>query len=172
MEKAWAEKSGLGWIGKNTNLISKKVGSFFFICEIITDLELEYDNLTTDHCGSCIACIDACPTDALVVPYQLDANKCISYLTIELRDEIPDYFRNKMDNWAFGCDICQNVCPWNRFSKKNNEPEFDPNEKILSMSKSDWLEITEEVFKVISKNSAIKRTNFKGLKRNIDFVNN
>ena len=171
MEKSWAEKSGLGWVGKNTNLISQKVGSFFFICEIITDLELEYDNPVTDHCGSCTACIDACPTEALVAPYQLDAKKCISYLTIELKDQISEVFKNKMDNWAFGCDICQDVCPWNRFSKNNSEAEFTPKEEILSMTKNEWLELTDEVFKTITKNSAIKRTKFKGIKRNIEFNN-
>ena len=170
MEKSWAEKSGLGWVGKNTNLISQKVGSFFFICEIITDLELEYDHPVTDHCGSCTACIDACPTEALIAPYQLDAKKCISYLTIELKDEISEVFKNKMDNWAFGCDVCQDVCPWNRFSKNNNEKEFTPNEEIISMTKNEWLEITDEVFKKITKNSAIKRTKYKGLKRNIKFI--
>ena len=146
------------------------MGSFFFICEIITDLELEYDIPTTDHCGSCTACIDACPTEALVAPYQLDAKKCISYLTIELKDEIPEAFKNKMDNWAFGCDICQDVCRWNRFSKNNSEQEFNPKEEMISMSKNEWLELTDEVFKTISKNSAIKRTKFKGLKRNIEFI--
>ena len=170
MEKSWAEKSGLGWVGKNTNLISHKLGSFFFICEIITDLELEYDHPVTDHCGSCTACIDACPTEALIAPYQLDAKKCISYLTIELKDEISEVFKNKMDNWAFGCDVCLDVCPWNRFSKNNNEKEFTPNEEIISMTKNEWLEITDEVFKKITKNSAIKRTKYKGLKRNIKFI--
>lgn len=167
MDKAWAAKSGLGWIGKNTNLISKKVGSFFFVAELIIDLELEYDTPTTDHCGTCTACIDACPTDAIMEPYQLDAKKCISYLTIELRDEIPSEFHGKLDNWAFGCDICQEVCPWNRFSKQHSEPLFDPHPELLSMSKKDWHEISEEIFQVIFKNSAVKRTHHKGLKRNL-----
>ena len=125
MDKAWAVRSGLGWMGKNTNLINQKVGSFFFIAELIIDLELEYDTPVTDHCGNCTACIDACPTEALT-PFNIDASKCISYLTIELKDQIPNEFQNKMDNWAFGCDVCQDVCPWNRFSKTHNEPLFDP----------------------------------------------
>ena len=167
MDKAWAAKSGLGWIGKNTNLITQKVGSFYFIAELIIDLELEYDTPTTDHCGTCTACIDACPTDAFVAPYQLDATKCISYLTIELREEIPSEFHKKLDDWAFGCDVCQQVCPWNRFSKQHEEPLFDPHPEFLKMSKKDWYEMTQEVFEVIFKNSAVKRTNFKSLKRNL-----
>ena len=170
MDKVWASKSGLGWIGKNTNLISKKVGSFFFIAELIIDLELEYDIPTTDHCGNCTACLDACPTDALIAPYQIDSSKCISYLTIELKDKIPSEFKGKMDQWAFGCDVCQTVCPWNRFSEPHEVSEFEPNEKIMSMSKKDWEELTEEVFNDLFKNSAIKRTNFSGLKRNIKFL--
>ena len=171
-EKYWAQKAGLGAIGKHTNLINNKIGSWFFISEILIDEELNYDKaFVNDLCGTCTKCIDACPTDALVAPYQLDAKKCISYLTIELKDEISEVFKNKMDNWAFGCDICQDVCPWNRFSKNNSEPEFNPKEEIISMTKNDWLEITDEVFNTISKNSAIKRTKLKGLKRNIDFIN-
>ena len=167
MDKAWAAKSGLGWIGKNTNLITQKVGSFYFIAELIIDLELEYDTPTTDHCGTCTACIDACPTDAFVAPYQLDATKCISYLTIELRDEIPSEFHKKLDDWAFGCDVCQQVCPWNRFSKQHEEPLFDPQPELLSMTKKDWHEMTREVFEVIFKNSAVKRTKFDRFKKNI-----
>ena len=170
MDKVWASKSGLGWIGKNTNLISKKVGSFFFIAELIIDLELEYDPPTTDHCGSCTSCLDACPTDALIAPYQIDASKCISYLTIELKEKIPSEFKGKMDQWAFGCDACQTVCPWNRFSEPHQVSEFKPNEKLMSMSKNDWEELTEEVFNDLFKGSAIKRTNFSGLKRNIKFL--
>ena len=170
MEKAWAAKSGLGWIGKNTNLISQKVGSFYFLAEIIVDLEFEYDTPVTDHCGSCTACIDSCPTGALVKPYEIDASKCISYLTIELKDEIPSEFNGKMDNWAFGCDICQDVCPWNRFSRKHNEPLFNPNQEMMKMGKKEWEELTEETFEVIFKNSAVKRTKYKGLKRNISFI--
>ena len=172
MEKAWASKSGLGWIGKNTNLISKKTGSFFFIAELIIDLELEYDSSTTDHCGSCTKCIDACPTEALIAPYQIDGSKCISYLTIELKDQIPNEFKDKMDNWAFGCDICQTVCPWNRFSKEHKEDAFSPKEELIKMTKNEWNEITEEVFNTVFKNSAIKRTKYNGLKRNIKFLKN
>ena len=170
MEKAWAAKSGLGWIGKNTNLISQKVGSFYFLAEIIVDLEFEYDTPVTDHCGSCTACIDSCPTGALVKPYEIDASKCISYLTIELKDQIPSEFNGKMDNWAFGCDVCQDVCPWNRFSRKHNEPLFNPNQEMIKMGKKEWEELTEETFEVIFKNSAVKRTKYKGLKRNISFI--
>ena len=170
MDKAWAAKSGLGWIGKNTNLISKKAGSFFFIAELILDLELEHDLPATDHCGSCTACIDACPTDALLAPYQIDGSKCISYVTIELKNEIPTDFQGKMDNWAFGCDVCQTVCPWNRFATPHSEPAFNPRAELLSLSKNEWEEMTQEVFSVIFKNSAIKRTKYEGLKRNIKFL--
>ena len=170
MDKAWAAKSGLGWVGKNTNLISKKVGSFFFIAELILDLELEHDLPATDHCGSCTACIDACPTDALLAPYQIDGSKCISYVTIELKNEIPTDFQGKMDNWAFGCDVCQTVCPWNRFATPHSEPAFNPRAELLSLSKNEWEEMTQEVFSVIFKNSAIKRTKYEGLKRNIKFL--
>ena len=169
MEKAWAAKSGLGWQGKNTNLISQKVGSFFFIAELIVDLKLDYDTPVSDHCGSCTACIDACPTEALT-PYKIDASKCISYLTIELRDQISTEFKNNMDNWAFGCDVCQDVCPWNRFSKQHDEPLFNPNSEILDYSSKDWEEITKETFDTIFKNSAIKRSNYEGLKRNLSFL--
>ena len=170
MDKAWAAKSGLGWVGKNTNLISKKVGSFFFIAELILDLELEYDLPVADHCGSCTACIDACPTEALIKPYQIDGSKCISYLTIELKESIPSEFKGKMDNWAFGCDVCQTVCPWNRFSTPNDESAFKPQSDLLSLSKKEWEEMTESVFNTVFKNSAVKRTKFNGLKRNIKFL--
>ena len=170
MEKAWAAKSGLGWVGKNTNLISKKAGSFFFIAELILDLELEYDLPVADHCGSCTACIDACPTEALIKPYQIDGSKCISYLTIELKESIPSEFKGKMDNWAFGCDVCQTVCPWNRFSTPNDESAFKPQSDLLSLSKKEWEEMTESVFNTVFKNSAVKRTKFNGLKRNIKFL--
>jgi epoxyqueuosine reductase len=170
MDKAWAAKSGLGWIGKNTNLISKKMGSFFFIAELIIDLELDYDSPTTDHCGSCTACIDACPTEALHQPYQIDGSKCISYLTIELKDNIPTEFKGKMDNWAFGCDVCQTVCPWNRFASPHNEPAFEPHEDLLGLTNREWQEMTSEVFTTLFKNSAVKRTQFEGLKRNIKFL--
>ena len=170
MDKAWAAKSGLGWIGKNTNLISKKMGSFFFIAELIIDLELDYDSPTTDHCGSCTACIDACPTEALHQPYQIDGSKCISYLTIELKDNIPTEFKGKMDNWAFGCDVCQTVCPWNRFASPHNEPAFEAHEDLLGLTNREWQEMTSEVFTNLFKNSAVKRTQFEGLKRNIKFL--
>lgn len=170
LDKAWAAKSGLGWIGKNSNLITQKVGSFYFIAELILDLELEYDTPTTDHCGTCTACIDACPTQAIVQPYVVDGSKCISYFTIELKEQIPVEFKNKFDDWAFGCDVCQDVCPWNRFSKPHQEPLFDPNPSILNYTKQDWNEITEDVFKKIFKNSPLKRTQFEGLQRNISFL--
>lgn len=170
MDKAWAAKSGLGWLGKNTNLISKQVGSFFFIAELIIDLELDYDAPVTDHCGSCTACIDACPTEALLQPYQIDGSKCISYLTIELKENIPTEFKGQMDNWAFGCDVCQTVCPWNRFAKPHSEPAFEPHEELLNLTKSEWQEMTSVIFNKIFKNSAVKRTKFEGLKRNIKFL--
>ena len=170
LERAWAKKSGLGWIGKNTNLISKKNGSFFFLCEIILDLELEYDHIETDHCGSCTACIDACPTNAIVEPYVVDGSKCISYYTIELKNNIPDYAKNTYDDWIFGCDICQDVCPWNRFSKPHQEPLFNSNEEFLSISKNDWIEMTKETFNKVFKNSPIRRAGFDGIKRNIEFI--
>ena len=170
LDKAWAAKSGLGWIGKNSNLITKQVGSFYFIAELIIDLELEYDTPTTDHCGSCTACIDACPTQAIIQPYVVDGSKCISYFTIELKDNIPQEMKGKFDDWMFGCDVCQDVCPWNRFSKPHNEPLFNPNTEIVSYSKKDWQEITEEVFKKVFKNSAVKRTKLEGLQRNISFL--
>ena len=172
MERAWAERSGLGWIGKNTLMISKKKGSYFFLAEIICDLELDYDIQVMDHCGTCTACIDACPTDAIIKPYVLDSNKCISYLTIELKDSIPKQFENKMQDWIFGCDICQDVCPWNKFSKENEHALFQPSDKFLNMKKNDWIELTEETFKKVFKNSPIKRANFKGLKKNISFIKN
>jgi epoxyqueuosine reductase len=170
LDKAWAAKSGLGWIGKNSNLITKQVGSFYFIAELIIDLELEYDHATTDHCGSCTACLDACPTQAIVAPYVVDGSKCISYFTIELKDNIPNEMKGKFDNWMFGCDVCQDVCPWNRFSKPHNEPLFNPNPEILAFSKKDWQEITEETFRAVFKNSAVKRTKLDGLQRNIRFL--
>lgn len=170
LDKAWAAKSGLGWIGKNGNLITQKVGSFYFIAELIIDLELDYDHPTTNHCGSCTACLDACPTAAIIAPYIVDGSKCISYFTIELKDNIPQEMKGKFNDWAFGCDICQDVCPWNRFSKPHNEPLFNPNPEILLMSKKDWTEITEETFNSVFKNSPLKRTKFEGMKRNIDFL--
>jgi len=170
LDKAWAAKSGLGWIGKNSNLLTQQVGSFYFIAELIVDLDLEYDYPTTNHCGTCTACIDACPTEAIVAPYVVDGSKCISYFTIELKDNLPQEMKGKFDDWTFGCDICQDVCPWNKFSKSHNEPLFNANPELLSFSKKDWEEITEDTFKKVFKNSAIKRTKFEGLKRNIDFI--
>ncbi|WP_378181754.1 tRNA epoxyqueuosine(34) reductase QueG [Aquimarina sp. SS2-1] len=170
LDKAWAAKSGLGWIGKNSNLLTQKVGSYYFIAELIVDLELEYDLPVTDHCGTCTACIDACPTQAIVDPYVVDGSKCISYFTIELKDEIPAHYRGQFDNWMFGCDVCQDVCPWNRFSKPHNEPLFNPKPELLAMTKRDWEEITQEVFSKVFQKSAVKRTKFSGLKRNIDFL--
>lgn len=170
LDKAWAAKSGLGWIGKHSNLLTQQVGSFYFIAELIVDLELEYDSPVTDHCGSCTACIDACPTEAIVKPYVVDGSKCISYFTIELKNEIPLSVKDKFDDWVFGCDVCQDVCPWNRFSKAHNEPLFNPNPELLSMTKKDWEEITEDVFKKVFQKSAVKRTKFSGFRRNVDFL--
>ena len=171
LDKAWAAKSGLGWIGKNSNLITQKRGSFYFIAELIIDLDLDYDHATTDHCGTCTACIDACPTEAIVAPYVVDGSKCISYFTIELKENIPPELKGKFNDWAFGCDICQDVCPWNKFSKPHSEPLFNPNQEILDFSKKDWIEITDETFKKVFSKSAVKRTKFAGFKRNIDFLN-
>ncbi|NND62880.1 MAG: tRNA epoxyqueuosine(34) reductase QueG [Flavobacteriaceae bacterium] len=170
LDKAWATRSGLGWMGKHTNVLSKQVGSFYFIAELIVDLELDYDTPVTDHCGSCTACIDACPTQAIVEPYVVDGSKCISYFTIELKDEIPSSYKEQFDDWMFGCDVCQDVCPWNRFSKAHREPLFNPKPEILSYSKKEWNEITEEVFQQIFRKSPVKRTKFDGLKRNINFI--
>ena len=171
MEKAWAKKSGLGWIGKHSNLITQKVGSYYFIAELIVDLDLEVDDAVTDHCGSCTACIDACPTQAITEPYKVDGSKCISYFTIELKENIPSEMKGQLDHWMFGCDVCQEVCPWNRFSKNHSEPLFNPNPKLLSMSKKDWEEITQETFNKVFKKSAVKRTKYSGLKRNVRFLN-
>ena len=171
LDKAWAKKAGLGWVGKNANLLSKGRGSFFFLAELIVDLELAYDVApATDHCGTCTKCIDACPTQAIVAPYVVDGSKCISYLTIELKNEIPASFKGKMDNWMFGCDVCQDVCPWNRFSLQHHEPAFTPHPDLLGMTQQEWLEITEDTFKKVFKNSAVKRTKFEGLNRNIKIL--
>lgn len=171
LDKTWAQRAGLGWVGKNTNLISKKVGSFFFIAELILDIELEYDNPTaTDHCGSCTRCMDACPTQAIIAPYVVDGSKCISYFTIELKESIPQEVKGKFDDWIFGCDVCQDVCPWNRFSTAHDEPLLNPNNEIVSFSKQEWLEITQETFSKVFQKSAVKRTKFDGLKRNIEFI--
>ncbi len=170
LDKAWAAKSGLGWIGKHSNLLTQQVGSFYFIAELIIDLELEYDHAVTDHCGTCTACIDACPTEAIVDAHVVDGSKCISYFTIELKNEIPTAYKGKFDDWAFGCDVCQDVCPWNRFSKPHSEPLFNPHPDLLAMTKKDWEEITEDVFRKVFQKSAVKRTKFAGFQRNINFL--
>ncbi|WP_026754034.1 tRNA epoxyqueuosine(34) reductase QueG [Sediminibacter sp. Hel_I_10] len=170
LDKAWAAKSGLGWIGKHSNLLTQQVGSFYFIAELIIDLELEYDHAVTDHCGTCTKCIDACPTQAITEPYVVDGSKCISYFTIELKENIPSEFKGQFDDWMFGCDICQDVCPWNRFSKPHSEPLFNPHPEVLSMTKKDWEEITKDTFNKVFQKSAVKRTKFEGLKRNIQFL--
>ena len=172
MDKVWAEKSGLGWIGKHSNLINKEMGSYFFIAELIVDIELEQDIPINDYCGTCTKCIDACPTEAIVQPYVVDGSKCISYLTIELKDQIlPNEFKGKMDSWMFGCDICQDVCPWNRFATAHNEPQFNPHPDLLKLTKKEWNELSEETYQNLFQKSAVKRTKFSGLKRNISFLN-
>ena len=171
LERDWAKRAGNGWVGKNTLLIHPKQGSYFFLAELIIDLELEYDGPINDHCGTCTKCIEACPTDAIAEDgYVLDGSKCISYFTIELKEAIPDDYKGQFENWAFGCDICQEVCPWNRFSKPHTEPAFDPHPDLLTMSKRDWEEITHEVFNELFRKSAVKRTKYSGLKRNIEFL--
>ena len=170
LDRAWAKKSGLGWVGKNGNLINKNSGSFFFIAELIIDLELEYDGVVKDYCGSCNRCMQSCPTQAIVAPQVVDGSKCISYFTIELKENIPTSVKGKFENWVFGCDVCQDVCPWNRFSKPHTESYFKPEKELLEMTINDWHEITEETFKRVFKDSAVKRTKFAGLKRNLDFL--
>ncbi len=171
LERDWAKRSGIGWMGKNTMLIHPKQGSYFFLAELIIDLELESDHPIKDHCGTCTRCIDACPTEAISPEgYVVDGSKCISYFTIELKDAIPTEVAGQFENWMFGCDICQEVCPWNRFSKAHNEPEFEPHPLLLTMKKEEWQEITEDVFRTVFKKSAVKRTKFAGLKRNIEFL--
>ena len=170
LEKAWAAKSGIGWVGKNSNLITKQVGSFYFLAELIIDLDLDYDTIESDHCGQCTACIDSCPTQAIAKPYVVDGSKCISYFTIELKENIPQEFKGKFDDWVFGCDVCQDVCPWNKFSKPHKEPLFQSSSELMKMSRDEWNEITEETFNKIFKNSAVKRTGYKGLTRNLNFI--
>ena len=171
MERQWAQRAGLGWIGKNSLLLNRRMGSFFFLAELIIDLEATPDTpLAKDYCGTCTACIDACPTDAIVQPEVIDASKCISYLTIELKEAIPNEFAGKMENWVFGCDICQDVCPWNRFSRPHREPAFQPNLELSQFSNKEWIEMTEETFKRVFTKSAVKRTKFSGIKRNVDFL--
>ena len=171
MERQWAAKSGLGWLGKNTLLINNKQGSFFFIAELILDLELEYDRPVKDYCGTCTKCLDACPTDAFADAGILDASKCISYLTIELKGAIPEEFKGTYENWVFGCDICQDICPWNRFSKRHNDSDFKKNKGVKAVVDKEWVEFTEEVFREIFKDSPVKRTKYRGLQRNINFIN-
>lgn len=170
LERSWARKSGIGWIGKNANLITKQSGSFYFLAEIISDLDVAEDHPTTDHCGTCRKCIDACPTDAIVSDKIIDGSKCISYATIELKDAIPDHFRDRMQDWMFGCDICQDVCPWNRFSAPHSQEKFEPNEKLKNFTKKDWQELDQELFSEVFRKSPVKRTKFAGLKRNISFL--
>lgn len=170
MERAWAKRGGLGWIGKNSLLLNREMGSFFFLAELIIDLDLEYDGPLKDYCGTCTACIDACPTDAIAKPYVVDGSKCISYFTIELKEEIPHDVKGKFENWIFGCDICQDVCPWNSFSKPHNDPSLNPHPDLEKMSTQEWMEITDEVFQKLFRDSAVQRTKLEGLKRNIKFV--
>ncbi|WP_298365508.1 tRNA epoxyqueuosine(34) reductase QueG [uncultured Lutibacter sp.] len=171
LERAWAQKSGLGWRGKHSLLIQKNKGSFFFLAELILDLELAYDNpFITDHCGKCTKCIDVCPTKAILPNNTVDGSKCISYYTIELKEEIPSSEKGKFEDWMFGCDLCQDVCPWNRFSKSHSEKKFNPHPDLLYMTKNDWNEITETAFKQVFKKSAVKRAKFSGLNRNISFL--
>lgn len=172
LERAWAQKSGLGWVGKNANLINKKSGSFFFLATLIIDLPLQYDDpFAGDFCGTCTRCIDACPTEAILSPAVVDGSKCISYLTIELKDELlPQEFSGKMDNWIFGCDVCQDVCPWNRFSTPHQKEALQPNEQLLSFDLNDWLDLEEETFKKIFAHSPLKRSKWKGLQRNANFL--
>ncbi|MBT1701171.1 tRNA epoxyqueuosine(34) reductase QueG [Fulvivirgaceae bacterium PWU4] len=170
MERAWAKKGGLGWIGKNSLLLNREMGSFFFLAEMIIDLELEYDGPVRDYCGTCTACMDACPTDAITEPYVVDGSKCISYFTIELKEEIPADVSGKFQNWIFGCDICQDVCPWNSFAKPHSEQRFAPHPDLAKMQKQEWTELTGEVFEKIFKHSAVKRTKLTGLQRNIGFL--
>lgn len=172
LERSWAQKTGLGWIGKNGNLINKQSGSFFFIATVIVDIELVYDHpLAKDYCGSCTRCIDACPTQAILPDKVVDGSKCITYFTIELKDLlIPGEMKGKFDNWMFGCDTCQDVCPWNRFSKPNNEAAFTPLPGLLNISAGDWENMTEESFRQLFKNSPLKRAKFKGIQRNLNFI--
>lgn len=170
MERAWAARSGIGWIGKNSLLLNRNMGSYFFLAVLISELDLIPDNPIPDYCGSCTRCMDACPTDAIADPYVVDGSKCISYLTIELKDEIPSQFSGKFNDWIFGCDICQEVCPWNRFARPTREKDFSPVDRIKEMKKNDWVELDEIMFEELFRDSPLKRTGFKGLKRNITFA--
>ena len=171
LERDWAARAGVGWTGKNTLLLNPKAGSYFFLAEIISDLNPLTDSPIKDYCGTCTRCIDACPTDAISPEgYLVDGSKCISYLTIELKEAIPEEFRGRMEGWAFGCDICQEVCPWNRFSTPHAEPAFHPHSDLPGMGQREWTEMSEEVFRKVFQKSAVKRTKFSGLRRNIDFL--
>ena len=172
LERAWATKSGLGWIGKNGNLITRQSGSFFFIATLITDLELTYDQpFAKDYCGTCNKCVESCPTEAILPDKTINGSKCISYFTIELKEEIiPTGYENKFNNWMFGCDICQDVCPWNRFSKSHNETEFNPLPELLNISTAEWENLNEEAFKKIFGKSSLNRPKFKGIQRNIKYI--
>jgi epoxyqueuosine reductase len=170
LEKAWAARAGLGWVGKNSNLLNREMGSFFFLAELFIDLDLEPDGPIDDYCGTCTRCLDACPTGAITEPYVVDGSQCISYFTIELKEAIPAEVRGQFDNWIFGCDICQDVCPWNRFSRPHQEPQFSPSPELVGFTRHDWEELTEETFARVFKKSALKRTKFAGLQRNVRFV--
>ncbi|MGB3616788.1 MAG: tRNA epoxyqueuosine(34) reductase QueG [Catalinimonas sp.] len=170
MDKAWAQRAGLGWIGKNSNLLNREAGSFFFIAELILDLDLVADAGVRDYCGTCTRCVDACPTAAIPEPYVVDGSRCISYYTIELKEQIPEEVRGQFEDWIFGCDICQDVCPWNRFARPHREPAFEPHPKLRTLNKTDWEEITEDVFREVFRRSAVKRTKLAGLRRNVAFV--
>lgn len=170
LDRAWAKRSGLGWIGKNSNLLTKEQGSFFFIAELILDLDLEYDGPVKDYCGTCKRCMEACPTQAITEPYVVDGSKCISYFTIELKEAIPEEMNNTFGNWVFGCDVCQDVCPWNRFSQTHDEPAFELPTKVMSLNKSAWEEMTRETFAELFRDSPLKRTGYEGLMRNVKFV--
>ena len=170
LERAWAAKSGLGWIGKNSLLLNKHHGSYFFLAEMLLDVDIEPDAPVTDHCGSCTRCIDACPTDAIVKPYVVDGSKCISYFTIELRDALPEPMAGKFDNWMFGCDLCQDVCPWNRHATPHNEPAFAPKPELMRMTRQEWVDLKEDTFGELFRKSPVQRTGYEGLKRNIAFL--
>jgi epoxyqueuosine reductase len=170
MERAWAQRSGAGWIGKNSLLLNRGMGSFFFLAEIIVDLALTYDTPTGDYCGTCTACMDACPTDAIAEPFVVDGSRCISYFTIELKDNIPSTYKDKFENWIFGCDICQDVCPWNRFAAPHNERRFEPDPAFSTMTRSDWEDLSEEIFNKVFARSPLTRAGFEGIKRNVNFL--
>ena len=170
MDKVWAKRAGLGWVGKHSSLISREIGSFFFIAELITDLDLTPDAPIADYCGTCTRCLDACPTDAIIAPYVVDGSRCISYFTIELKEAIPETMKGTFENWIFGCDICQDVCPWNRFARPTQESQFSISPELQAFTKQDWEDLQEDTFQIIFKKSPLKRSKWEGLKRNIEFV--